>query len=464
MAANSLSRSCSFGRFIFSLDEYKDPNDEVKTSRICQSEPEFSIIQERPRFFRKRRKISLVANSQIPTYLNSAIEFRDYSVKVSPDSTVFKSRYFQKFRTYHPNEVVKVTGLSEGQEALLTEIAIKDHAVDAHSYLYSEITKSKSKQLEIIEEYLGFDKLRLCNISNRICQAVNNNSDLQAVCAQYSKENLSSLNLWQCREKLTDAQLKIILQAFPDLETLSLFGCRKLTDAIGSDLAQLKKLKSLSLSCTKITDAIGPYLATLLTLDALNFSGCKRLKDAIGPHIAKLTNLRSLVLKQCHSLTNAILSDLEALKYLKVLNLSQIPALTDDIGPSLVKFEELESLDLGYCKQITSEIGPYITQNTHLRFLDLSDCAITTTICAYLPSNLEFLSFRSALLSDLAGQYLGRHTKLQFLNLCFCPKITNAILPHLEKLKNLATLFIDKTQITEEGIQQLKVALPETRF
>jgi hypothetical protein len=46
------------------------------------------------------------------------------------------------------------------------------------------------------------------------------------------------------------------------------------------------------------------------------------------------------------------------------------------------------------------------------------------------------------------------------LYLCYDPEITDAGLPHLQRLAGLHFLLIGHTRITEEGIERLREALP----
>ncbi len=211
--------------------------------------------------------------------------------------------------------------------------------------------------------------------------------------------NLTSLNLEYCK-KLTELSLSNL----PNLRNLSLSACSKLTDI--SALSNLLNLASLNLSvCHSLTDISA--LSNLVNLTSLDLSSCSSLTDISA--LSNLPNLTSLDLSSCSSLTD--ISALSNLPNLTSLNLEYCEQLTDI--SALSNLPNLTSLNLEYCEQLTDISS--LSNLVHLTSLNLEYCKKLTDISA-----------------------LGNLVNLTSLDLSWCERLTN--LSGLGNLVNLTSL------------------------
>ena len=123
---------------------------------------------------------------------------------------------------------------------------------------------------------------------------------------------------------ITDADIAVLAEAYPNLTGVNFIKCEKIT---GSGLEGLTKLRHLQLQlCYNLTD-----------------DGLKSLKD--------LTQLESVMLTSCSGITDVGVENLKGLKKLKHLQLVGT-SITDD---SLEHFRKmnLKQLNLNLCEKIT---------------------------------------------------------------------------------------------------------------
>jgi Leucine Rich Repeat (LRR) protein len=101
----------------------------------------------------------------------------------------------------------------------------------------------------------------------------------------------------------TDDTLKE-LAAFPDLQSLNLFGSKQVTDAGLKELAACKQLNFLILtSCNKITDAGLKELAACEKLQTLSLNNNTGITDAGIKELAACKQLKSLNVIGCTKIT-----------------------------------------------------------------------------------------------------------------------------------------------------------------
>lgn len=170
-------------------------------------------------------------------------------------------------------------------------------------------------------------------LSSLLSEALSNSESIEDLLLKLEsiKEQgliLHSLDLSRMWQDLGDKDLKTIIESIPNITHLNLEKCIHLTDAIGPELAKLKKLKDLNLVL------------------------CLSITDGIGPELAKLPNLKNLQMDMCHEITDAIIPQLAKLEQLTNLHLSNCNNLTDSIIPELANFKELEALDIANCSKL----------------------------------------------------------------------------------------------------------------
>jgi hypothetical protein len=111
---------------------------------------------------------------------------------------------------------------------------------------------------------------------------------------------------WGIEEaKITDAGLKNISQLdLPNLEWLMLGYCTRITDAGMQYVAEMKRLKHLSLmGCRQITDDALEKIKTLTTLEYLDVRGCRSITDRGLFSLANMKRLKEILLGGCNNIT-----------------------------------------------------------------------------------------------------------------------------------------------------------------
>jgi hypothetical protein len=116
----------------------------------------------------------------------------------------------------------------------------------------------------------------------------------------------TSLDLSPFYQKVTDQTLAQIVEIFPNMRSLNLWGCYKITDAGLEHLKDLTNLTELNLEqCLDITGAGLEHLKGLTKLTFLNLSHCYKITDAGLAHLKGLTRLTQLNLFNCQDITDA---------------------------------------------------------------------------------------------------------------------------------------------------------------
>ena len=162
------------------------------------------------------------------------------------------------------------------------------------------------------------------------CRGFTNTLGLGAL-LQMAGQNLTYLNLSYTQftgEGLTGLALK-----FPQLVTLDLHGCYRLTDAGLKEILLMpgEKLTDLNLSFTQFTgQGLTGLALNFPQLVKLNLEGCRRLTDA---------GLKEILLMPGEKLTN--------------LNLHYTGVTGQGLTGLALKFPQLEQLDLEGCERLT---------------------------------------------------------------------------------------------------------------
>ncbi|MBN2380660.1 hypothetical protein JXM67_12740 [candidate division WOR-3 bacterium] len=217
-------------------------------------------------------------------------------------------------------------------------------------------------------------------------------------------------------ENLTD------LKKFPNLVALSLVGISE------GDLARLKDcegLRALDLAYTKISSEDLAYIESLTELRVLNLSYTNVTDEGLK-HLASLNNLRSVDLESTE-ITDEGLTYLEGLEDLRSLNLFRTPA--------------------GKVETLVMRGQPY----------KVGDAG---TFSLAKLGNLDELNLHGADLTDEGLKQITKMSKLRLLDLS-ATKITDASVPDLSKMTNLRYLDVKGTDISVEGLNTLREALPD---
>ncbi|KAI9004114.1 hypothetical protein BC832DRAFT_74543 [Gaertneriomyces semiglobifer] len=211
-----------------------------------------------------------------------------------------------------------------------------------------------------------------------------------------------------------DAAVELLTSACPDLETVDLNSCAKITPNSLKSLAKASKLRVLVLTGTKmvngagsitLNDGLQDFAATNgANLERFELHGCPQLTTtALGMLIQKCPNLRHLdlagcvyvadeniaalgsccpqleVLKlsRCARLTDkAFLNTLHELQHLRVLDIAETYISDQTIAVISKNVPCLSELSLAGCEQVTSvgvrELAK--KKGTPLKFLCLNNC------------------------------------------------------------------------------------------
>ncbi len=210
-----------------------------------------------------------------------------------------------------------------------------------------------------------------------------------------------------------------------------------------SPLTKLIHLKRLTID-TRLVDEDLQHLSNLKSLEYLTFASPEQISN-LTP-LAKLKNLKYLWLENSQVTDLTPLAGLTKLEKLKITN-----APFSDLTP-LTGLTTLEELDVegGNYNDLKPLVGL-----TRLRKLNISETSISDLTLLAGFANLEILNLESNEVYDLWP--LMRLTKLRHLCLTNT-KVTD--LAPLAGLKNLKNLWLNHTQVSDEEIEKLKLALP----
>lgn len=272
-------------------------------------------------------------------------------------------------------------------------------------------------------------------------------------------ENLKQLRKLVVRQtNITEAGLAS-LSRLTALEELGI-PSRAATDAGFYHLSKLKSLKRLwPVTSSALTDVGLRILPSMTALESLHIRA-PGLTDAALPYIARCHSLRELNLSAPVSDAGLVqLVQLQGLRKLTLHNMTlQGPGLK-----ALGAFPALSELNL---VRISLEPGGLC----HLRIPATVECLrlnITSELldgdlaCLTGLENLRHLALHTPNLSDLGLAYLGglRRVEVLSINGPDLP-ITDAGLKVFETLPTLQVLALRGTQVSEEGLRDIRAKLP----
>jgi hypothetical protein len=193
--------------------------------------------------------------------------------------------------------------------------------------------------------------------------------------------DLTSLRIWKC-ERITNEGLKHLTQ-LKKLTALEIDHCEKITDKSLENLAEIKDLTHLSLrNCAQITDTGLQYLTLLKKLNVLNLQHCIDITNEGLQHLVPLENLTHLQLVT-GSEGFKYLTQLKNLAYLELDNAKREDELTDELK-QLTQLERLTHLSLKSYTKITDKNIEHLTEMKGLTFLNLEYCGFIRD-CSYFP-------------------------------------------------------------------------------
>jgi hypothetical protein len=214
------------------------------------------------------------------------------------------------------------------------------------------------------------------------------------------------------------------LRTAPGIADLNLYYAEQITDEGLSAVKGWKHLKRLNLRGTKITDNTLEILTTVPSLEYLDI-GFAEITDVGLDHLALLPNLRELTIGG--------------------------NKLTDDGVQLLRQLPQLTYLDMSGSQRTDSGLWSVLLTDGGL------DSVVTLT-------ELKELRVGGTSVSARGLEKLKALSKLERLDLQRCKRVGDDAVPVLSAFARLRVLDIKDTAITEQGIAQLRKALPECQI
>jgi F-box/leucine-rich repeat protein 2/20 len=228
--------------------------------------------------------------------------------------------------------------------------------------------------------------------------------------------------------KITDTAVQYICTNCPNLETLDLEGCRRVTDHGVAGLVDLSSLRTLRLDgLNKVSAGVVLSVAAQCgELSSLSLSGLAIDDKAIIDLSNECKGIQGLELVGCNAVSDTGLLNLAGKlnSSLQTLNLSYCSKITD-LGVEALAQQcgNLVSLNLYGCIKLSSAGIVALKKCTHLRSLNLSCTAVDDDGIHSLVAN-------------------GGLENLREIDIYNCQKLSDAVIGHLES--NCAALSLIK--------------------
>jgi ribosomal protein L15 len=270
-------------------------------------------------------------------------------------------------------------------------------------------------------------------------------------------KNLKTLVLTNSR--ITDAALKTIAEAFPDLVSLDVAYSTQLTNAATREIAKLQQLETLNVRYCDFSDFGMMNIAKLPKLKILDIRANMQVGDGGLGTLAKLPALRNLKHRGT-SVTDAGMQSLVAAKTLDTLEIQDF-AITGQSGQYIRQMEKLTSLIIFRCESFDSS-GVLALEGLKLHRLTLRGLPIDNEamkVFSGLPTLKRLYLNELSSISDAGIRNLESLKDLELLEIWESP-ITDESLGTIAKLASLKTLIIRVTDITDAGLEKL-LAMPK---
>jgi hypothetical protein len=249
---------------------------------------------------------------------------------------------------------------------------------------------------------------------------------------------------------LGDASVEAIARAFPDLVELDLSSNTNLSPAAIKWIADLGKLRRLTLMQTRLNDLGSRRLAKLRDLETLDLRGNMEAGDMTLAVVAGLPKLRNFK-HRSSAVTDDGLARLAESRSLESL-LIQDFGITSAAGPQLAKLRTLESLEIFRCSGFGSAgvlalAGLPLTRLTLRDLPDVGDEALT--VLQKLPQLRRLALHELASVGDRGAAELSAARQLETLDIWSLPTLTDATAEVIAALPALRELSIRETGMTE---------------
>lgn len=226
-------------------------------------------------------------------------------------------------------------------------------------------------------------------------------------------EDLRSINVSYCVHQVTDQVLECLsgcLQLrdanFTDCVNVTDHGLLLLTSKCTTTSNPLSRsLRTVSLyNCKRITDAGLHSLARCPDLCSLDIFNCALVTDSPFRDLASnCLNLSAISLRRCTNITGKCLRELATLAQLQVLDVSFCSRLDGEALMHLCRCPRLHTLKLAHCTRVTLDSLQQLVSCCPIRALDISYCHKRLSLCE-LPPYVKLETCRK--LQDEAWKFL----------------------------------------------------------
>lgn len=266
---------------------------------------------------------------------------------------------------------------------------------------------------------------------------------------------------------INDRGLLMTCSILSNLQEISLFNCKDITDVGWSILGSLPCLKKLWLTGCCINDSGVEKLAEFgILLHDFRLIKCSKITEKCLKHINGLIRLMNLKINKRESSFNTTNEGLKSLTSAVSLTMDlEESRLTDQSLMYISHLRALRSLVVdGYNNNIT-DIGVfYISKLTILESLHLINCTEITDYCLSHVTNslvgLKDLNISGCTsIQDGGLNHISALTSLKYLNISYCKSISDTGIQYLTKLSSsLRKLNIANCcQVTDIGMSYVRM-------
>jgi F-box/leucine-rich repeat protein 14 len=273
-------------------------------------------------------------------------------------------------------------------------------------------------------------------------------------------QQLTSLRLFKCAA-VTDPCLTQIAK-LPFLTSLDLTDCRNISADGVAKLSDAKELRRLFLNGCHLADAFSIPVAGLPALEEFSISS---LEDSALSAMGKVGKLRTLKVADCSNITDGGLTALARGSLRMVgLNLRRCEQLTDVGVLDVCRLVALKRLKVDGCVQLTDAAACAIVKACPLlESVAFSGCRrLTDATLAQLwrLRNLESVNLSRTSITDAGLKEVANLEGLQSLDLSDCVSVTDVGVSMLTRLWGLEYLSVDSCPQVTDASMRLVANLP----
>lgn len=237
-------------------------------------------------------------------------------------------------------------------------------------------------------------------------------------------------------------------------------GIKKLRNLGAKVIERNGKVVEVFLANSPAKNADLAVLATLRHLESLTIIGCRNVSDSGLAYLRQLTRLRTVNLAPSQT-TNDGLKHLKGLSNLTILGLNGTRVSSDGLK-HLVNHSKLSVLYLSGTR-VGDRGLDYLEQMNRIRWLDLSGTRVTANGLAKLRHMTDLRTLHLNRTQVAGVTHLSPLTRLESLDLSHTQVDDKAVVT-LSKLINLKTLILLDTLVTKTGKVSLQRALPKCKI